>query len=142
MPLSRMIFSSGRPIGLTELRMSSACGKMPAGYPRKPVNDMKARSLQQQAERAFPSTPVHPVPPSRTYPDRTAGAFRSTAAVPGLDPVLHRSALTVVRFRTVLTVPSDKDASLALRSVRREEPAKDHDLWRRAPIAAAPRQQR
>lgn len=39
------------------------------GYPCKPINDMKVRSLQRQAERAFPSTPVHLVPPSREYPD-------------------------------------------------------------------------
>lgn len=34
------------------------------------------------------------------------GAFRSTAVAPEIDPVLHRSALTVVWFHTGLDVPS------------------------------------
>lgn len=92
--------------------MSSTYGGMLEGYPCKPVNDMKVRSLQRQAERAFPSTPVHAVPPSREYPDQAAGAFgpvevlpsvacigafRSTAVAAELDPVLHRSALGLGR---------------------------------------------
>ncbi|GGW93753.1 hypothetical protein GCM10010321_04170 [Streptomyces chartreusis] len=44
-------------------RTRSTYGGMLEGYPCKPVNDMKVRSLQRQAERAFPSTPVHAAPP-------------------------------------------------------------------------------
>ncbi|MFJ9900844.1 hypothetical protein ACIQPR_46750 [Streptomyces sp. NPDC091280] len=143
MPLSRIALSSGRSIELTELRMSSTYGGMLEGYPCKPINDMKVRSLQRQAERAFPSAPVHLVPPSREYPDQTAGAFgpvevlpsvacigafRSTAVAPELDPVLHRSALTVIWFQTGLDVPSGKDADLVLRSIRWEELAQDYEL--------------
>ncbi|MER7936198.1 MULTISPECIES: hypothetical protein [unclassified Streptomyces] len=143
MSLSRIALSSGRSIELTELRMSSTYGGMLEGYPCKPINDMKVRSLQQQAERAFPSTPVHVIPPSREYPDQTAGAFgpvevlpsvaclgafRSTAVAPELDPVLHRSALTVVWFQTGLDVPPGKDAGLVLRGIRWEELARDHEL--------------
>lgn len=142
MSLSRTALSSGRSIELTELRMSSTYGGMLEGYPCKPVNDMKVRSLQRQAERAFPSTPVYVIPP-REYPDQTAGAFgpvevlpsvaclgafRSTAVAPELDPVLHRSALTVVWFQTGLDVPPGKDAGLVLRSIRWEELAQDHEL--------------
>ncbi|MGW9211290.1 hypothetical protein ACWGR4_30460 [Embleya sp. NPDC055664] len=143
MSLSRIVLSSGRSIELTELRMSSTYGGMLEGYPCKPVNDMKVRSLQRQAERAFPSTPVHLIPPSREYPDQAAGAFgpvevlpavacvgafRSTAVALELDPVLHRSALTVIWFQTGLDVPSGKDADLVLRSIRWEELAQDHEL--------------
>lgn len=143
MSLSHISLSSGRSIELTELRMSSTYGGMLEGYPCKPVNDMKVRSLQRQAERAFPSTPVHLVPPSREYPNQTAGAFgpvevlpsvacigafRSTTVAPELDPVLHRSALTVVWFQTGLDVPSGKDADLVLRSIRWEELAQDYEL--------------
>lgn len=113
------------------------------GYPCKPINDMKVSGLQRQAERAFPSTPVHLVPPRREYPDQTAyafgpvevlasvaciGVFRSTAVASELDQVLHRSALTVVWFQTVLDVPSGEDADLALRGIRWEELAQDHEL--------------
>ncbi|AVV46221.1 hypothetical protein PYK79_27870 [Streptomyces sp. ID05-04B] len=143
MSLSRIALSSGRSIELTELRMSSTYGGMLEGYPCKPINDLKVRSLQRQAEGAFPSTPVHLLPPSREYPDRTAGAFgpvevlpsvacigsfRSTVVAPGLDPVLHRSALTVMWFQTGLDVPSGKDADLGLRSIRWEELAQDYEL--------------
>lgn len=143
MSLSCISLSSGRLIELTELRMSSTYGGMLEGYPCKPINDMKVRSLQRQAERSFPSTPVHLVPPSRDYPEQTAGAFgpveilssvacigafRSTAIAPELDPVLHRSALTVVWFQTVLTVPSGEDADPELRGLRWEELAQDYEL--------------
>ncbi|MGW7817598.1 hypothetical protein ACWGLF_05565 [Streptomyces puniciscabiei] len=143
MSLSRIALLSGRSIELTELRMTSTYGGMLEGYPCKPVNDMKVSGLQRQAERAFPSTPVHLVPPSREYPDQTAGAFgpvevlpsvaclgafRSTAIAPELDPVLHRSALTVVWFQAGLDVPSGEDANRALRSIRWEELAQDYEL--------------
>lgn len=113
------------------------------GYPCKPINDMKVRSLQRQAERSFSSTPVHLVPPSREYPDQTVGAFgpveilpsvacigafRSTAVAPELDPVLHRSALTVVWFQTAVDVPSGEDADSALRSIHWDELAQDYEL--------------
>ncbi|WP_310725883.1 hypothetical protein [Streptomyces sp. N2A] len=143
MSLSHIALSSGRSIELTELRMSSTYGGMLEGYPCKPVNEMKVRGLQRQAERSFPSTPVLLVPPSREYPDQTGGAFgpveilpsvacigafRSTAVAPELDPVLHRSALTVVWFQTLLDVPSGEDADPALRSIRWEEMAQDYEL--------------
>jgi hypothetical protein len=113
------------------------------GYPCKPVNDMKVQGLLRQAERAFASTPVHLVPPSREYPDRTAGAFgpvevlpsvacigafRSTAVAPELDPVLHRSALTVVWFQSGPDVPSGEDADLGLRGIAWEGLAQDYEL--------------
>ncbi|MFB6630663.1 hypothetical protein ACFCWY_12255 [Streptomyces sp. NPDC056362] len=143
MSLSHIALSSGRSIELTELRMSSTYGGMLEGYPCKPINDMKVRGLQRQAERAFPSTPVHLVPPSCEYPDQTAGAFgpvevlpsvacigafRSTAVAPELDSVLHRSALTMVWFQAGLDVPSGEDADLVLRSIRWEELAQDYEL--------------
>jgi hypothetical protein len=143
MPLSHIILSSGRSIELTELRMSSTYGGMLEGYPCKIINDMKVSGLQQQAERAFPSTPVHLVPPNREYPDQTAGAFgpvevlhsvaclgvfRSTPVDPELDPVMHRSGLAVAWFQTVVDVPSGEDGDLALRSIRWDELAEDHEL--------------
>jgi hypothetical protein len=143
MPLSHLVLSSGRSIELTELRMSSTYAGMLEGYPCKPINDMKVSGLRQQAERAFPSTPVHLVPPACDYPDQTAGAFglvevlpsvacigafRSTAIAPELDPVLYRSALIVVWFQTVLDAPSGEDADLALHSISWEELAQDYEL--------------
>ncbi|MFF7182066.1 hypothetical protein [Streptomyces sp. NPDC008121] len=143
MSLSQLVLSSGRSIELTELRMSSTYGGMLEGYPCKPINDMKVRGAQWQAESAFPSTPVHLALPSCEYPDQTAGpfgpvevlpavtcigAFRSTAVAPELDPVLHRSALIVVWFQTGLDVPSGEDADPALCSLPWEELAQDYEL--------------
>lgn len=76
MSLSRIVLSSGRSIELTELRMSSTYGGMLEGYPCKPINDMRVSGLKRQAELAFPSTPVHLVPPSCEYPDRTMRRLR------------------------------------------------------------------
>ena len=143
MSLSRIVLSSGRSIELTELRMSSTYGGMLEGYPCKRINDMKVSALQRQAEHARPSVPVHVVTPSREYPDRTSGAFGpveelpsvtcigvfgSTAVTPGLDPVLHRSALVVAWFQAAPDVPSGEDADRALRSIRWEELAEDYEL--------------
>ncbi|MEV7480478.1 hypothetical protein [Streptomyces halstedii] len=143
MSLSHIVLSSGRSIELTELRMSSTYEGMLEGYPCKRINDMKVSGRQREAERTFSFAPVHLVPPSREYPDQTAGAFgpvevlpsvacigvfRSTAVAPELDPVLHRSALTVVWFQPFPDVPSGEDADLALRSIRWEELAQDYEL--------------
>ncbi|MFD3735913.1 hypothetical protein [Streptomyces sp. NPDC058632] len=143
MSLSHTVLSSGRSIELTELRMSSTYEGMLEGYPCKRINDLKVNGLQRQAERAFPSTPVHLVPPFREYPDQTAGAFgpvevlpsvacvgvfRSTAVAAELDPVLHRSTLTVVWFQPVPDIPLGEDADLALRSIPWEELAQDYEL--------------
>ncbi|MFE2211443.1 hypothetical protein ACFW93_05600 [Streptomyces canus] len=143
MSLSRIVLSSGRSIELIELRMSSTYGGMLEGYPCKRVNDMKVSGLQWQSERAFPSTPFHLVPPSREYPDQTAGAFGpvevlpsvacigvfgSTAVAPELDPVLYRSALVVAWFQATPDVPSGEDADWSLGSIRWEELAQDYEL--------------
>ncbi|MFF3253113.1 hypothetical protein ACFYWP_19365 [Actinacidiphila glaucinigra] len=143
MSLSHVLLSSGRSIELTELRMSSTYGGMLEGYPCKRINDMKVSGLKRQGERDFPSAPFHLVPPSREYPDQTAGAFgpvevlpsvacigvfRSTAVAPQVDPVLHRSVLTVAWFQPGRDVPSGEDADLALRGVRWEELAQDYEL--------------
>lgn len=143
MSLSCIVLSSARSIELFELRLSSTYGGMLEGYPCKPVNDLKVSSLLRAAERAFPTTPVHLVPPAREYPDQTAGAFgpvevlpsvacigtfRSTAIAPGHDPVLYRSALTVVWFQPTPDVPTGDAADLALRDIRWEELAQDYEL--------------
>jgi hypothetical protein len=113
------------------------------GYPCKRINDLKVSWLQRQAERAFSSTPVHLVPPSREYPDQTAGAFGpvevlpsvacvgvfgSTTVDPELDAVLHRSVLVVAWFQATPDVPSGENADLALRSIRWDELAQDYEL--------------
>ncbi|GEB60137.1 hypothetical protein GCM10017674_76200 [Streptomyces gardneri] len=63
--------------------MSSTYGGMLEGYPCKRINDLKASWLQWQAERAFPSTAVHLVPPSREYPDETT-AFWPVEVLPSI----------------------------------------------------------
>ena len=143
MSLTRVVLSSGRSIDLSELRLSSTYGGMLEGYPCRPVNDMKIKGLLRAAEHAFPTTPVHLVPPPREYPDQYAGAFgpvevlpsvacvgafRSTALDPAHDPVLHRSALTIIWFQPTPHVPSGCDAEEGLREVPWEELARDYEL--------------
>lgn len=143
MSLSHIVLSSGRSIELTELRMSSTYGGMPEGYPCKPINDMKISGLLREAGDAFPSAPVHLVPPFREYPNQAAralgpvevlpsvaciGVFHSVAVAAGLDPVLHRSALTVVWFQPAPAVPSGEDADPALRIIHWDELAQDYEV--------------
>ncbi|MEU1371614.1 hypothetical protein ABZ454_36640 [Streptomyces sp. NPDC005803] len=139
MPLSHIVLSSGRSIALTELRMSLTYGGMLEGYPCKRINDLKVSWLQQQAERAFSTQPVHLVPPSREYPEESAGAFGPVEVLPpvacigafnsaALDPAMDGSSLIVAWFQPAPDVPSGEDAALALRSIRWEELAQDYEL--------------
>ncbi|ADD45783.1 hypothetical protein [Stackebrandtia nassauensis] len=143
MSLSHIVLSSGRSIGLTELRMSATYGATLEGYPCQRINNMQVSSLLRQANHAFSFAPVHLVPPSREYPDQTAGAFGpvevlpsvacigvfgSTPIDPELDPVLHRSALIVAWFQATPDVPSGEHVDPALRNIRWEELAQDYEL--------------
>jgi hypothetical protein len=56
------------------------------------------------------------------------GAFYSTALDPEHDPVLYRSALTVVWFQPAPNVPSSNGADTALRDICWEELAEDYEL--------------
>ncbi|MFF0559747.1 hypothetical protein [Streptomyces sp. NPDC004266] len=139
MSLGHVVLSSGRSIRLTELRMSSTYGGMLEGYPCKRINDLKVDWLQRQAERAFSSTPVHLVPPSREHPDEPAGAFGPVEVLPpvfcvgvfhstALDPAMDGSTLAVAWFQPLPEVPAGEDADPALRGVRWEELAQDYEL--------------
>ncbi|MFC8778467.1 hypothetical protein ACWD6Q_15725 [Streptomyces nigra] len=143
MPLTRVTLTSGRSLDLAELRLTSTYGGMLEGYPCKPVNEMTIRGLLTTAERTHPGTPVHLIPPTPERDDSHAGpfgpvetlppvacvgSFRSTALDPALDPVLHRSALTVVWFQQTVGVPSGDDAEESLRRIDWESLAEDDEL--------------
>ncbi|MFI6009278.1 hypothetical protein ACIBAG_10665 [Streptomyces sp. NPDC051243] len=143
MSLTHVVLTSGRSLDLSELRFSSTYGGMLEGYPCKPVNDMKIKGLVRTAEQAAPSIPVHLVPPPREYPDQYSGAFGPVEVLPtvacvgdfhstpldrDLDPVLYRSALTIIWFQPTPYVPSGCDAEEALREVPWEELARDYEL--------------
>ncbi|MFD4125064.1 hypothetical protein ACFXKK_18430 [Streptomyces globisporus] len=143
MSLSHVVLASGRSVELTEIRMESAYAGFLEGYPCKRINDMKTRGLRRRAEQDFPALPFHLVPPVLTYPDETGGAFgpvevlppvlcvgffRSTAVDPGLDPVMHRSALVVAWFQATPVVPSGEDADPGLRGIDWDALALDREL--------------
>jgi hypothetical protein len=143
MALARLTLASGRSVVLSELRLSSTYGEMPEGYPCRPVNEVRIQGLLRSAEDAFPTAPVHLVPPPREYPDQYAGAhgpveilpsvacvgfFRSTALDPAHDPVLYGSRLAIVWFQPTTDMPSGCDAEEALRDVAWDELAQDHEL--------------
>ncbi|MEU6619910.1 hypothetical protein ABZ926_03850 [Streptomyces litmocidini] len=139
MSLSHMVLSSGRRIRLTEFRMSSTYEGMLEGYPCKRVNDRKVDWLQRLTERAFPSLPVHFVPPSREYPDEPARAFGPVEVLPSvfcvgvfdssaLDPAMDGSTLVVAWFQALPEIPAGEKAALALRGIRWEELAQDYEL--------------
>ncbi|BAU82443.1 hypothetical protein SLA_1504 [Streptomyces laurentii] len=139
MSLSRVVLSSGRSITLAQLRMSSTYGGMPAGYPCKRVNDRKVEALRQEAERAFPSWPVHLIPPTRAYPDESGGGFGPVEVMPAVTCVgfFHSAAiaqgcdwsvLAVAWFQAAPVVPSGEDADLGLRGIPWEELARDDEF--------------
>ena len=139
--LTRVVLASGRPVDLADLRFASTYQGLD-GYPCKPVNDLVVQGLVRAAERAYPTTPIHLVPPPREHPDLYAGAlgpvellppvacvgsFRSAALDPAHDPVLYRSALTVVWFQQTTRMPSECDAETSLRTVDWERLARDQE---------------
>jgi hypothetical protein len=132
MALARLVLASGRSVDLAELRFSSTYGALPAGYPCRPVNDLRIRGMLRAAERSHPGTPVHLVPPPREYPDQYAGGlgpvevlpavaclgtFHSTALDPAHDPLLYRSRLAVLWFQSAPHLPSGCDTERALRDI-------------------------
>ncbi|MFI9808369.1 hypothetical protein ACIHEJ_29050 [Streptomyces sp. NPDC052301] len=143
MSLTSVLLGSGRSLDLTELRLSSTYGGLLEGYPFKLLNDRKIQGFVNLAAEEFTRTPVHLVPPPRTHPDGPAGpfgpmellpavactgTFRSTPVDPGHDPVLYRSALTVVWFQPTPQVPSGREADAALRALAWEELARDSEV--------------
>ncbi|MEU5594072.1 hypothetical protein [Streptomyces sp. NPDC020298] len=143
MALTHVVLTSGRSIELMELQLSSTYGRFLEGYPCERVNEMKIRGLLRAAEAASPTIPVHLVPPPRERRDGESGpfgpveilppvacvgTFRSTAMAPDHDPVLYRSALTVVWFQQSPQAPSGDRADAGLRSVPWEKSAQDYEL--------------
>lgn len=143
MSLTHVVLSSGRAIELTELRMSSTYAGMLEGYPCAPVNDMAINALVRGAQRAYPTTRVHLIPPSREYPDQGAGGFGPVEVLPSvgcvgkfhstpvddsLDPFLHRSRLTVVWFQPTPSPPSGTEADATLLDLDWDALAQDHEL--------------
>ncbi|NEA11959.1 hypothetical protein G3I27_28050 [Streptomyces sp. SID10692] len=139
MSLSRMVLSSGRSIRLTEVRMSSTYGGMLQGYPCKRVNDWRVSRLQRDAERAFPSAPVHLVPPTRQYPDEAPGGLGPVEVLPSvacvgvfastaLDPAMDGSSLVVAWFQSAPEVPAGEDADHTLRGIPWNGLAQDYEL--------------
>ncbi len=143
MALARLALSSGRTVALCEPRLSSTYGGMLEGYPFQRLNDLKLKHLLLTAEKTFPGRPVHLVTPPREYPDLAAGAFGPVELLPAVtcvgsftsepidpanNPVLHRSALTVVWLQATLTVPGGDDAEPTLTAVPWEALAMDFEL--------------
>lgn len=143
MALSRVVLASGRPVDLTELRLSSTYGEVLEGYPCKPLNDLTIAGLLRSAEHTRHGGPVHLIPPKREYPDQYAGgfgpvevlpavtcvgSFRSEALDPDHDRALYRSRLTVVWFQPTSRIPSGRDAESALLDVDWERLATDEEL--------------
>ncbi|MEX3100332.1 MULTISPECIES: hypothetical protein [unclassified Streptomyces] len=144
MSLTRVVLLSGRAIELSDIQLSSTYAGLLEGYPCARVNDMKINSLLRRAERDTPRSPVHLVEPAREYrPENSPGpfgpveilppvscvaSFHSTPVSPTLDPVLHRSTLTVIWFQQTPQVPSGTDADKRLRALEWEDLARDTEL--------------
>ncbi|MFD6425828.1 hypothetical protein [Streptomyces sp. NPDC060198] len=143
MSLTSIVLSSGRSIDLTDLRLSSTYGGMLEGYPCARLNDWKIEGLLRSGGSGRPLDRVHLVDPVREHPDSPpgpwgpvevlppvtcVGSFRSAAVDPGHDPVLYRSALTVLWFQTTAEAPTARTAVPGLRDIAWEELARDHEL--------------
>ncbi|WP_405460413.1 hypothetical protein OG786_23780 [Streptomyces sp. NBC_00101] len=142
MSLTRVLLASGRSIALSEVRVSSTYGGMLEGYPCRLVNDLKIGGLLRTAGAGVRDGRVHLVVPTRDRPEgrgggfgpvevlppvTCVGAFASAAVDPGLEPVLHRSALTVVWFQHTTDVAEAGEVPGFL-DIPWEEVAEDHEL--------------
>ncbi|WP_399940862.1 hypothetical protein ACGH52_18910 [Streptomyces sp. BBFR25] len=141
--LTRIALSCGRSVDLADLRLTPTYGDMPHGYPCRPANDLRIRTLLHTAARMSPAVPVHLIPPPREYPDQYAGAFgpvetlprvacvgrfSSTPLTPANDPLTYRSGLTVLWFQPTTRLPDPYDPDPPLRDVDWPTLARDYEL--------------
>ncbi|MFD8070067.1 MULTISPECIES: hypothetical protein [Streptomyces] len=130
MSLARVVLTCGRTVDLAELHLTPTYGTRLDGYPCRPVNDLRIRTLRHTAERMSPATPVHLVPPPRDYPDQYAGAqgpveilprvacaarLSSRPLNPSRDPLRYHSTLTVIWFQPTPPLPDPDTPPPALR---------------------------
>ncbi|WP_436739709.1 hypothetical protein [Streptomyces sp. BBFR102] len=82
-----------------------------------------------EPSRQHPDQPAGPFGPVEVLPAvARVGTFRSTSVAPDLDPVLHRSTLTVAWFQPHPQAPSGEDADPSPLGIAREELAQDYEL--------------
>lgn len=127
MTLASITLASGRDVDLTSLEIFSTYDGMMQGYPCALTNDRLLKRLASRPESAYWTQPVHVIAPSRDVrePDPDGiplpfgpmevlpavycrARFRSHPVDDDIDPVLHRSYLTVVWFQASLRgAPTD-----------------------------------
>ncbi|MEU5429591.1 hypothetical protein AB0H73_28920 [Streptomyces olivoreticuli] len=79
------------------------------------------------SQREYPDLTAGPFGPVELLPAVTCiGAFASTPIDPARNPVLYRSALTVIWFQAAPGVPAEADT--ALRDITWEDTAQDVEL--------------
>ncbi|MER7770615.1 hypothetical protein [Kitasatospora sp. NPDC096140] len=143
MALAQVVLGSGRSVKLSSLRMAETYDGLLMGYPTREMNDAIVAGAVKQAEKDYPSPPVHLVEPPRVPRElRRAtfgpmeelphvlctGLFTSEPVDPELDSVLHFSRLVVVWFQSDADLPSLGRTAPGLCDVPWAEKAEDLEL--------------
>ncbi|WP_328958572.1 hypothetical protein [Kitasatospora purpeofusca] len=143
MALAQVVLESGRSIKLSSLRMAETYDGLLMGYPTREMNDAIVAGAVEQAEKDYPSLPVHLVEPPRAPREirrptfgpmeelphvLCAGFFTSEPVNPELDSVLHFSRLVVVWFQADSALPSLGKAAPGLCDVPWDAKAEDREV--------------
>lgn len=143
MALAQVVLGSGRLLELSRVRMEETYEGLLMGYPTRQMNDAIVAGAVKQAEKDYPSIPVHLVEPPRvprelrratfgpmeTLPGvQCTGFFTSGPVDPELDSVLHYSRLVVVWFQASSDLASLEQAAPGLCDVPWGEKAGDEEV--------------
>ncbi|CAN3978525.1 hypothetical protein [Kitasatospora purpeofusca] len=143
MALAQVVLASGRSVELSILRMAETYDGLLMGYPTREMNDGIVAEAVEQAEKDYPSFPVHLVePPRESHEIRRptfgpmeqlprvlcTGFFTSEPVNPELDSVLHFSRLVVVWFQADSALPSPGTAAPGLCDVPWDAKADDREV--------------
>ncbi|MEV6977401.1 hypothetical protein [Kitasatospora sp. NPDC093806] len=143
MELAQTVLGSGRSIKLSRLHMELTYEGLLMGYPTREMNDGIVTTAVRQAEKHYPSLPVHLAEPPRVQREirrptfgpmeelplvLCTGFFISEAVDPTLEPVLHYSRLVVVWFQADSGLPSPDRPTPGLCDVPWNEKAEDSEL--------------
>ncbi|MFB8166755.1 hypothetical protein ACFC60_02245 [Kitasatospora purpeofusca] len=143
MALAHVVLESGRSIELSILRMAETYDGLLMGYPTREMNDAIVAEAVEQAEKTYPSLPVHLVEPPRVPREirrptfgpmeqlpgvLCTGYFTSEPVNPELESVLHISRLIVVWFQADSALPSLETATPGLCGVPWNAKAEDREV--------------
>ena len=143
--LATIVLASGRDVELTQLEIFSTYSGLLEGHPSARMNDMLLTRLARRPPSEYWTAPVHVISPPRRRLEPAPkhepfgpaemlplaycrAHFQSHPVDDELNPVLHRSYLTVVWFQDELVAPVPEFVTAAVAGLSWLELAGDTEL--------------